>query len=257
MADVIASEVPKISLQMEAVMKSRWFFCSIALAAVMLSGNRAVAQGSTLLVDNFTKDSSLRTKLWTKSSTFLDSLAAASSSPPASFVVPQLSFGSKSGMQMTGLTEDYQTTGVQSLSTFAPPFTVLAYVTPTQGTADVFEIFLANPELTQFLTVTANVNPTYDGMWVDSPNFGLWQLGDQFSPSIAPAFNSTYQVTIKVDAEGTALAIVEDLAGTVLSTVSNLQPGTGPFYLVLGQRIGDARTGSQVADWSHVTVTTP
>lgn len=240
-------------------MKSRWFFCLVALAAVMLSGDRAVAQGSTLLLDNFAKDSGLRTKLWTKNSTFLESLAGASSSPPASFIVPQLSFSSKSGMQMSGPTQDYETTGVQSLKTFTPPFTVVVYVTPIEGTADIFEIFLANSALTQFITVTADVNPTYDGMWADAPNLGaLWQLGDQFSPSIPPVLNTTYQVTIKVDAQGSALAIVEDLAGTVLSTVSNLQPaGTGPFYLVLGQRIGNAPTGSQVADWSYVTVTTP
>jgi hypothetical protein len=159
---------------------------------------------------------------------------------------------------MTGLTEDYQTTGVQSLSTFTPPFTVLAYVTGAQGTADVFEIFLANSDLTQFLTVTADVNPTYDGTWATAPNLSeLWQLGEEFSPSIPPALNTTYQVTIKVDAGGAAIATVEDLAGNVLSTVSNLQPGPGPFYLVLGQRIGDAPTGSQVADWSSVTITTP
>lgn len=238
-------------------MKSRLLVCFFALSVVALTSNRAAAQGSTLLVDNFTQDSSLKTKLWTKSSSFLDALAAASSSPPASFVKPQLSFSRSSGMKMSGPTEDYQTTGVQSVKTFTPPFTVVAYVTPTQGTADIFEIFLANSDLNQFLTVTADVNPTYDGMWADAPDFGLWQLGDQFSPSIAPALNTTYQVTVKVDAEGTGLAIVEDLAGTVLSTVSGLQPGVGPFYLVLGQRIGDAPTGTQVADWSYVTVTTP
>jgi hypothetical protein len=239
-------------------MKSRWFFCLLALSAVMLSGDRAVAQGVTLLVDNFTKDSGLRTKLWTKNSPFLDRLASASSSPAASFVVPHLSFSSTSGMQMMGPTEDYQTTGVQSLSTFTPPFTVLAYVTDSQGTADIFEIFLASLDLTQFLTVTADVNPTYVGMWADSPNLGaLWQLGEQFSPSIDPSLTTTYQVTIKVDAEGAAIAVIENLAGTVLSTASSLQPGTGPFYLVLGQRIGNAPTGSQVADWSYVAVTTP
>ena len=239
-------------------MKSRWFFCLLASALVILSGERLVAQGTTLLVDNFTKDSSLKTGLWTKNSTFLDSLAAASSSPAASFIIPHLTFGRSSGMQMTGPTEDYQTTAVQSLKTFTPPFTVVAYVTLTKGTADIFEIFLANSDLTQFLTVTADVNPTYDGTWADAPNLGaLWQLGEQFSPSIAPALNTTYQVTIKVDAEGAALAIVENLAGTVFSTASSLQPGTGSFYLVLGQRIGDAPAGSQIADWSYVTVTTP
>jgi hypothetical protein len=118
---------------MEEVMKSRWLLCLLASAAVMLSGDHAAAQGSTLLVDNFTKDTRLKTGLWTKNSTFLNSLAAASSSPPALFIVPQLSFSSESGMQMSGPTEDYQTTGVQSHKTFTPPFTVVAYVTPTQG----------------------------------------------------------------------------------------------------------------------------
>lgn len=239
-------------------MKSRWFVCLLASVVVMLAVDRSVAQGSTLLVDNFTRDSRLNTNLWTPNSTFLDALAGASSSPPASFVSPELTFGHRSGMRMAGPTEDYQTTGVQSLATFTPPFTVLAYVTGDHGTADLFEIFLANPDLTQFLTVTADVNPTYDGIWATAPNISeMWQLGEQFSPSISPALYTTYQVTIKVDTQGAAIAIVENLAGTVLSTVSNLETGTGPFYLVLGQRIGDAPEGSQVADWSYVTVTTP
>lgn len=239
-------------------MKSRWFFCLLASVVVMLAGDRAVAQGSTLLVDNFTKDCRLNTNLWTTNSAFLDALAAASSSPPASFVSPELSFGRRSGMRMAGPTEDYQTTGVQSLRTFKPPFTLTAYVTGTEATADFFEIFLANSDLTQFVTVTADVNPVYDGMWADSPNYGIWQLGTQFSPPIPPALNTIYQVTIKVDAQGSALAIVENLAGTVLSTVTNLQPGgAGPFYVVLGQRIGDAPPGAQVADWSYIAVTTP
>jgi hypothetical protein len=239
-------------------MKSRWFLCLLTSVIVMLARDGALAQGRTLLVDHFNRDSSLNTKLWTSSSSFLDALAAASSSPPASFVAPQLSFSRRSGMQMTGPTQDYQTTGVQSLSTFTPPFTVLAYITDTQGTADIFEIFLASSDLTQFLTVTSNVNPTYDGTWATASNISqMWRLGEQFSPPIPPVLKTTYQVTIKVDKQGSALAIVEDLAGTVLSTASNLQPGVGPFYLVLGQRIGNAPTGSHVADWSSVIVSTP
>jgi hypothetical protein len=130
------------------------------------------AQSSTLLADNFT--------LWTTSSALLTALAAASSSPLASFVTPQLSF-SQSGMQMTGPTEDYQTTGVQSLSAFTAPYTVVTYVAATQGTGDPFEIFLASADLTQFLTVTANVSPVYGGFWATAPNISqIWQLGEQF-----------------------------------------------------------------------------
>jgi hypothetical protein len=77
-------------------------------------------------------------------------------------------------MQMSGPTQDYQTTGVQSLKTFTAPFTVTTRVAITKGTADPFEIFLANytasGAITEFLTVTANVNPTYYGMWATAPN---------------------------------------------------------------------------------------
>jgi len=206
------------------------------------------SRSSKLLVANFTS--------WTTSSAFLSSLATNSSSPPASFVAPQLSFSS-SGMQMTGPTQDYQTTGMQSLSTFTAPFTVVTQVMATEGTGDPFEIFLASADFTQFLTVTANVNPVYDGIWANAPNISqLWQLGNQFSPPISPAFNTPYQIVIAVDAQGAATVKVKS-NGTVLGTMSGLQPGTGPFYLVLGQRIGNAATGSQVADWSSVRVTTP
>jgi hypothetical protein len=217
-----------------------------------------VSHAQTLLVDNFTKDSSLNNSLWTTSSPFLTALAAASSSPAASFVTPQLTFNSQFGMTLTGPTEDYQTTGVQSLSAFTPPFRVVTYVIAAGGTADPFEIFLANADLTQFLTVTVNVNPTYLGFWAAAPNISqLWQLGKQFSPPISPNFYAPYIVTISVNAEGVATARVENFVGTVLGSVSKLEAGTGPFYLVLGQRIGLARTGSQFADWFSVKVSTP
>jgi hypothetical protein len=239
-------------------MKSRWFFCLLASAAVMLSGNRAAAQGSTLLVDNFTKDSSLNTNLWTTNSSFLDSLAAASSSPPASFVTPQLSFARSSGMQMTGPTEDFQTTGVQSLSTFIAPFKVVADVVPTQGTANTFAIYLASTDLTQYVSLSANVSPTYNGFWVDAPNIAqLGNLGERFSPPVSPALNTLYKIEIAIDAQGIGTTTLENSSGTILGSVSNLQAGTGPFYLVLGQRIGLAPPGTQVADWRAVSVSAP
>jgi hypothetical protein len=206
------------------------------------------------LEDDFTKDSSLNTTLWTDNSAFLVSLAAASSSPPASFVVPTLSF-SPAGMKMTGPNQDFETTGVQSLATFTPPFTVLAWATAIKGTANPFEIFLASPDLSQFLTVTANVSPTYDGMWATAPNISqLWQLGEQFQPTITPAFNALYRVLITVNAQGVGSVTMENSIGKVSGNVFSLQPGTGPFYLVLGQRIGNATPGPQVARWKYISV---
>lgn len=161
-------------------------------------------------------------------------------------------------MSLTGPTGNYQTTGVQSLSTFTPPFSVLKYVIATEGTANPFEIFLASSDLSQFLTVTANFSPTYNGMWATAPNVSqLWQLGEQFSPGFDPIFDAPYKIIISVDAEGLATARVGNFADTSLGSVAQLQAGTGPFYLVLGQRIGNAPPASQVGDWFYVRVTTP
>jgi hypothetical protein len=200
--------------------------------------------GWSALGDNFA--------LWTSSSSFLTSLAAASSSPAAAFVTPTFGF-SQLGLNMSGPTEDFQTTGMQSLRTFSPPFSVTTQVTATQGTANPFEIFLASSDLTQFLTVTANVSPAYDGMWATAPNISqLWQLGEQFQPPITPAFNTLYSIIITVNDQGAATVTVKNAEGMVLGTLSDLQPGMGPFYLVLGQRIGLAAAGSQAASWKSV-----
>jgi hypothetical protein len=155
---------------------------------------------------------------------------------------------------MSGPTEDYQTTGMQSLKAFSAPFTATIFAAPVQGQADPIEIFLASADLSQYLTVSVNFNPTYEGIWVDATNLGaLWQLGEQFSPQITPTYNAMYEFIISVDASGNATVTVE-AQGNVLGTLSNPQPGKGPFYVVLGQRIGLAPQGSQAAFYKSVSL---
>lgn len=217
---------------------------AVTLSLVVLAVQPASAQ--TLLSGNFA--------LWTASSPLLDSLAAATSNPPGTFVAPQTTFTGTDGLQMSGLTGDFTLTGLQSLATFSAPFTVSVQVTPIQGTANPFAIYLVNSDLTQYLTLHANVSPTYQGFWVDAPNVdGLDYLGEQFSPSFVPQMNTQYKIVMEVSATGAGT--VKVYSGTkLLGTAVSLQPGTGSFYLVIGQRIGLAPTGSQVADWSKVTV---
>jgi hypothetical protein len=242
-------------------MKLRWFFFVFALVAMMTSPwNCVVAQdATTLLQDAFAKDSNLDTNLWTTSSTFLTDLANGFSS---TWVTPQLSFDHDvSGMHMTGISQDGELTGVQALSTFSAPFHVVVFVTDVGGKANPFAIFLASSDLSQFLILHANQNPTYRGLWVNAPGVGpIYDLGEQFSPPIQPRVETLYKIVLSVDATGSGSATVEDVfASRILGTLSGLQAGgTGPYYLVLGQRIGlVAPTGSQVADWSYVRVTTP
>ncbi len=116
------------------------------LHAVAQVHNASPSSHSIVLTDNFTK--------WTTSSAFLTALASASSCTPATFVAPQLGFSSQSGLQMSGPTEDYQTTGIQSSVALSPPFTVTTTVMATRGTGIPFEIFLSSADLSQYLTVT-------------------------------------------------------------------------------------------------------
>jgi hypothetical protein len=212
-----------------------------------MSGGVALGQGrSVALFDNFDK--------WTTDSDLLSSLATDFT---CAFVPARLGF-SPSGLRITGPTQDFQLTGVQSLSTFTAPFTVVTKVVATEGTANPFEIFLVSADLTQYLAVAGNVNPSVIGFWVVTPNLGPLgsSLGEQFTPNIVTALDTPYQIEIAVDAEGAATVNVA-AGGSLLGTLSNLQPGTGPFYLILGQRLGYTATGLQVANWSYVGVTTP
>jgi len=193
--------------------------------------------------------------LWTSNSSFLSSLAFATSNPSGTFVPPQTVFSGTTGLQMSGLTQDFTLTGLQSLSTFSAPFNVVAQVAPIQGTGNPFAIYLVSADLSHYLTLHANVSPTYQGFWANAPNVDyLYNLGEQFSPSFVPNLNEEYKVVMQVNATGIGTVKVYG-GGKLLGTLSNLQAGTGPFYLVIGQRIGLAPTGSQVADWYSINVT--
>jgi hypothetical protein len=214
------------------------------------------AAGSVLLVDNFVKDSELNPNLWTTDSPFLTAVANASDSPPPTFVPPTLVFGGKAGgMEMSGPDENYQATGVQSLSTFAPPFNVNMHVTPTSGAANAFEIFLASEDLSQFVTVSCNIDS--GDIWANAPNVTLiWHFGEEFSPPIQAQFATLYNIEVNVSAKGEANIKIRDTQGVVLGAVFGLQAGgVGPFYLVLGQKIGSAPPTPLGADWFSVGVT--
>lgn len=236
-------------------MKRRHLGLLAALTAILLTGTRSTAQASTLLVDHFDQDSVLNKDVWTDHSVLLRALAKASSTPPSSFVVPRLGFGDGTGAEMSGPTAEFQTTGLQSLSAFAPPFQVTIDVSAMEGTANPFEVLLVSDNLRQYVTVTANVNPLYIGMYGDAPNIAAsTDLGRQFRPRIQPEFGTLYEIVIVIDARGVAAATAKDASGAVLGTVSHMKAGKGPFYLVLGQRIGLAQPAPQVAEWKNVEV---
>jgi hypothetical protein len=127
-----------------------------------------------------------------------------------------------------------------------------------EGTADPFELFVVSADLTQYVAVAGNVNPATHGIWVVAPGIGPLgtSLGEQLKPPVVTALNTPYEIVIAVDSLGGASVTVKS-AGTFLGTIANLVPGLGPYYVVLGQRLGRTAAGTQSAFWSSVGVTTP
>jgi hypothetical protein len=222
-------------------------------SAFVTTPNTSPSDAPPLLLDFFDQDSELNPNLWTTDSPFLTALANASGSPPPTFVPPTLAFNFR--MDMSGPDENNQATGVQSLSTFAAPVHVKTFVAPISGEANAFEIFLANEDLSQFVTVSCNIQS--GEIWANAPNVSqISQLGEGFSPSVQAQLGTVYRIEIIVNAKGEAAVKIRNTQKVVLGSVSGLQVGgVGPFYLVLGQKIGSASPTPLGAGWYYVNVT--
>jgi hypothetical protein len=71
-----------------------------------------------------------------------------------------------------------------------------------------------------------------------------------------PSVNSVYTVRIFVKNTGIATVSLFSASGILLGTQTNLDVGTGPFYLILGQREGGPNVaGANVATWKNVSLT--
>jgi thermopsin len=205
--------------------------------------------------DNFNTDSSLNTAIWSSDDSNLVSLAQASSSPSAQFVAPSLSFSS-AGMSMSGPDNTYQTTGIQTLESFAVPLSVSANVKAVYGTEDTFELYLTNTNLNNYVSISGDYNSGYYGIWYSSTDTSaFWQLGTVFYSS--PQQNTLYTISVSINANGDASISFALQTGTVLGSVSNIYVGAGSFYVTLAQRIGlpYGQVTTQEAIWQSATLT--
>jgi formylglycine-generating enzyme required for sulfatase activity len=221
------------------------------MMAVACSASLAQAQ---LLYDDFTGDSALDTSIWTVQSSLLNSLAAAASTPALTLVPPVLGFG-PSGLQMSGVTNIYEFTAIQSVSDFAPPFTLSATVNGLVAAGFPFAIYLVSGDLSQWLSIGGNVganNGGYYGMWVNYTGSGKTLGNRGVSLFASPNTNVWYTLQISIGSDGAASAAVSD-GGGVEGVLSGLAAGMGPYYIFLGQKEGyPAVPGPNVALWQSV-----
>lgn len=186
--------------------------------------------------DIFSNDTSLNTQLWTMNGPVLQNTA---SSLGENFVSLQLSF-SKTGMTMGGVNGLYQMTGMQSNNNFTPPFTVQTTVEGNVATGNPFTIFLVSRDLQNKVLIFGDTDPNsgYTGIWA-----GNSQYHDQDTCLDAhPQNNIFYSFTITVDKNGKA-NITLSHGNNILGTLDNVNAGTAPLYLILGQYEGYPNDG--------------
>jgi len=236
---------------MPASLQSATFAGMISILLTIFGPVTSAAQ----LADDFTTDTRLNTNLWTTASSVLSGLASKFNS---ALLTPILNFDG-AGMGFSGVNWSNEIAGVQTRGTIEPPFTLNTTVSAAQAHGNAYEVFLLSADLAQWLNVAGNLNPgngSFFGVWVnyDKSGLGFLSLGNNLYSD--PSTNSLYTIQIFVQSSGIATVALFSSTGAALGVQSGLNVGTGPFYLVLGQREGGPRVpGANVATWKNASLT--
>ncbi|MHB1883626.1 MAG: hypothetical protein ACYCVV_01160 [Acidimicrobiales bacterium] len=211
---------------------------------------------ATSFSDNFAADSALSGNCWQTETPLISSFEGAVGARDAS---PQLSFGG-SYMQMQGAADEKQFSAVQSASAYSAPFTVKASATGAQSYGNTIGLYLVNSSLSEAFSVEANLNPA------NTPYYGLW-VGNSLTADphgmeliSNPSVNTQYDISMSIDSAGNGTVSVNGSAPYPVGQV-----GSGPFYLLLGQREGDPNQSIEseqdhapnVTDWYSASLSPP
>jgi hypothetical protein len=218
----------------------------IILALLVLGGTIWAVLGSRepsrpgmagVLVDRFTKDSTLNPGLWMPSGPAGAAAGSKLTLPPSNLVAPSISFSPSNGLVMAGTTAGFQVASIQSTTSVAPPFSVM---TDVMSKGSDFDFLLSDDSGQSGVGIAARLNSAGDAAGIKylTPQIQgqSWAtLGTMF-PSPEP--NTWYTLTISADEAGKWSVEFRDNANVIGSATmpAGSQPlSKGPFYIVLAQ----------------------
>ena len=222
-----------------------------------VGGHPTAPEATPLLSDNFTQDSQLNGSTWRINGNATQN--ATGQVYPHAIVPPGINFSSTQGLEMSGVSGADMRTGIESLSSFYPPFVANVSVMGTSSHGAAFLFVLTNPSSTRWLAVDGYLNSgegTAYGIGLDvrdpASGGGWMYLGNLVS---SPSLGRWYDVTIEVSQNGLATVGVGS-QGQPLGTMRvDIGAGAGPFVLGLMQAENSPPTvGNNVADWAQVSV---
>ena len=240
---------------------------------------QSAAQSTPLLSDDFTQDANLSSTLWQINGTVGFALGQDDVGLPQTVMLAPTF--SSAGMEIAQVNTSFEVGTIQSVESFAPPFTATAEVEGVISNGHTFGFAVASTNASSGVLVYGNLNSTNCSHLINCGDPSV--CGASANPSIpanqcyygidakigqggahwkhvgkmnlTPSVNVIYTVQISVDASGTAQYSISQ--GGRLLNESVVQVGTGPFYIVLEQAEGApvARPGPNQALWLSVSVT--
>jgi hypothetical protein len=194
--------------------------------------------------------------IWTVNGRAARAALANMCAPRARVIPPTLSFSPTLGLGMTGIAGTYQQTGIQSIRTFSPPFTVSATVMATTIGASAFALVITDATGGKGVVLDGSqgANDVFTGLYYQSPNGPgtHWELRGKLSPPRAPSPYVWYRLVVSVDPDGNAI-VAAGPDGAEMQQ-GRLPVGPGPFYVILSQGAGAHDGGQNQAYWRSVTV---
>lgn len=245
----------------------RLSWISIALALALgglapLAGHAGEPRREIVFIDDFVRDPALRSGDWAVNGPAVAStLTSLPGAQGASLAPPTLGFDSRSGLSFAAAAHPGEQSGVQTQYAYTPPFRLTAAGTAASAGPGALEIALATADASAGIAIVGGdgLAPGATGLaMVAATGSGKpWRAPqDQWLSRDAPVAGKPYEFIIDVDQEGLARVYVRS-AGQVLGA-QQVQVGSGPFYVVLGQASG-ANAGGQpnLAHWKGVTISRP
>jgi hypothetical protein len=229
---------------------------------IFYSAPSSVPASASILVDDFTRDQSLPTGLWTINGPVGSVVASDSTSPASTLVKPELTFSSQSGLGFGGVTGKGQAATIESVASFEAPFTVEADVMPGGREGSPFGLIVADRSGQKGVGILRRLGSAAAPGGIDyiAPEPGAgWK--SQGALRSSPQANTWYTLSLSLDAQGAATVAVRD--GPEVIGRATLPTGKGPFNILLRQEgVGGSATDHGQVFWRSVkafsgTVTLP
>lgn len=234
---------------------------AIALAGLAPASSYAgEPRREIVFIDDFIRDPVLRSGDWAVNGPAVAStLTSLPGAKGASLVAATMSFDSRRGLSLsTNAGPGGQQSGIQTQYAYTPPFRLTAVATAATVGPGTLEIALATADASAGVGMVGGqgVAPGATGlaMVVAAGPGKPWRVAqDQGMSRDAPTAGKPYEFIIDIDQDGLAHAYVRS-AGQVLGA-EQVQVGSGPFYVVLGQASGASAAGQpNLAQWKGVTI---